>query len=179
MSKFFTVKKLSAMGLLIALYVIFARVLSLNAGHLKISLGFLPICVAGMVFGPLGGGITGVLADIIGMLIFSRGDVYFPLFTVSEFLYGFGYGLMLRPKKYSPLKLSIFVIIQFVILNLLVQSLWLYLYNIFITGNPKGYIVLLTGRLMTAVINLPMQVIVINLVAAYLKKPLMQFIDKI
>lgn len=174
MSKFFNARTISTMGLLIALNIIFVRVLRIGDGAIRISLGFFPICVAGMIFGPIGGGITGILSDIIGMLIFSRGEVYFPLFTISEFLYGFGFGLMLHNKKYSPVKLTVLTLIQFILLNLIVQSFWLYWYYILIVGNPKGYIPLLSGRLATAVINLPMQLIGVNIVAGCLKKPLAQ-----
>jgi len=159
MKKKFNTRTLVLTALLIALQIVFVRLLPIGAGSIRISLGFLPVAVAGMVLGPVGGGIMAVIADIVGMLLFSRGDVYFPLFTLTEFLYGVGFGLLLHKKELSYIKLSIFTLIQFIFLNLVLNSLWLYFYYIMIVSKPQGFWVILTGRTMAAMVNLPMQLI--------------------
>jgi len=172
MKKKFNTRTLVLTALLIALQIVFVRLLPIGAGSIRISLGFLPVAVAGMVLGPVGGGIMAVIADIVGMLLFSRGDVYFPLFTLTEFLYGVGFGLLLHKKELSYIKLSIFTLIQFIFLNLVLNSLWLYFYYIMIVSKPQGFWVILTGRTMAAMVNLPMQLIGVNVVKKYIKKPL-------
>ena len=165
-------KILVASALLVALQIVFTRIIALEAGALRISFGFFPVAVAGMLFGPLGGGAVGVIADIIGMLMISKGGVYFFPFTITEFLYGIGFGLMLYKKDLSHIKITLFTIMQFILLNLILNSVWNYLYYLMVVGSPKGFFVILTGRLATALVNLPAQIIGINLICRYLKKPL-------
>lgn len=164
----FKLKKLILMSMLAALHVVFVRFLSFDTGIVRISFGFVPVSVAGMMLGPLGGGLTAVLADVLGMLINSKGGVYFFPFTVSEFLYGFGYGVFLYRKQPSMLKLSISIIIQFIVINLFLTSYWLYLYSLFITGTAKTFYAIFTSRLAAALVLLPVQVIVIDLLQKYL-----------
>ena len=165
-------KKLILMSMLAALTIICVRFLAFDTGIVRISFGFIPIAVAGMTLGPLGGGLTAVLADILGMLINNKGGVYFFPFTISEFLYGFGYGIFLYKKRPSMLKLSICIAVQFIIINLLLTSFWLYLYSIFITGNPKTFYVIFTSRIIAALISLPIHVVVIDLMQKYLSPQL-------
>jgi len=177
MSKFFTVRKICTMALLIALEVVFARFLSIENGAFKISFGFLPIAIAGMTLGPVGGGLVGVIADILGMIIFSKGNVYFFPYTISQFLYGFGFGLMLYKKQLSVLKLSIFVAIQYIVINVFLGSLWTYLYYIFIVGKTKAFTLFLVSRLSASAINFPAQIILVNLISKHLYKPLKKFYE--
>lgn len=165
-------KILVASALLVALQIVFTRIIALEAGAVRISFGFFPVAVASMIFGPLGGGMVGVIADIIGMLLISKGGVYFFPFTITEFLYGIGFGLMLFKKDLSPAKITIFTIIQFVLLNLVLNSVLNYLYYLMIVGTPKGLWAIITGRLLASLVNLPVQIIGINLICRYLKKPL-------
>ena len=53
--KKWSTKKLVTMGLLVALQIILSRFFSINAWNFKIGFSFLPIAVAGMLFGPVGG----------------------------------------------------------------------------------------------------------------------------
>ena len=175
MKKRISTKTLVMASLLIALQIVFTRIISIESGPIRISLGFFPIAVAGMLFGPLGGGFVGVLADILGMLLFSRGNIYFFPFTISEFLYGFGFGLMLHTKRISFCRITVFTIIQFVLLNLLLNSFWNYLYSIYVTGVPQGFFVIFSMRITTALLNLPMQIAGVYLICRYLRKPLKNF----
>lgn len=159
-------------ALLIALQIVFVRFLSIDTGIVRISLGFLPIAIAGMIFGPLGGGLIGVLADIIGMLIFSRGQVYFFPFTISEFLYGFGFGLFLHNRNISLLRISLCIAVQFVLINLCLSSFWLYLYNLMILATDKAFWAIFYPRLLAAAVSLPLQIIIINLIYRYIRLPL-------
>jgi len=167
-------KKLVMMGLLIALQIIFVRFLSFSAGNssIRISLGFFPVAVAGMILGPVGGGLVGIVADFLGMMLFSRGDIYFFPLGVTEFLYGFGFGLMLHKKEPLLLKTVLLTALQFVVLNLGLNTFFLYWYFRLIVGNARAMDVILIGRLGAALINLPVQMLGIGLICRYFKKPL-------
>ena len=175
MSKRINTKTLVMAALLIALQIVFTRIISIEAGVVRISLGFFPVAVAGMIFGPVGGGIVGALADIIGMLLFSRGNIYFFPFTISEFLYGFGFGIILYRQNITIFKIVFFTLVQFVLLNLLLNSLWNYLYSIYVTGVDKGFFVIFSMRITSAILNLPMQISGVYLICKYLRKPLKKF----
>ena len=89
-----SVKKLVEISLLIALEVILTRFCSINTATLRIGFGFLPIAIIAMMYGPLSAGVAYALGDLLGMMIFPNGS-YFPGFTLTAFLTGVIYGLVL------------------------------------------------------------------------------------
>lgn len=171
----FSIRKLVATALFVALIIICVRFLSIENTIIRISLGFIPLSVAGMLIGPWNAGIAAVAADVLGMLINSRGAVYFFPFAISEFLYGFSYGMFLHKKTPSPFKLSICLIAQFIVLNLCLGSVWLYLYNLLIIGTPKTFWLIFSTRAISAAAQLPVQIIIINLFQKYLAPQIQKF----
>ncbi|WP_027624850.1 folate family ECF transporter S component [Clostridium lundense] len=147
-------KKIVFIGLLVALQVILTRFLGIETPIVRVSFGFLPLALAGMLFGPLVGGITGASADILGMLIFPKG-AYFPGFTVSTALSGAIYGMFLHKKSKSIVNISIAAISITLFINLGLNTLWLSM----LTG--KGVYAIITPRIIKNLIELPIRVIVI------------------
>lgn len=93
-------RKIVFLGLMTGLSVLLARFFSFRVplggvDALRIGFGGLPMVFAGVVFGPLAGGIVGALADIIGYLISPMG-AYLPHFTLTSFLTGFIPGLVTK-----------------------------------------------------------------------------------
>ncbi|MDO4798996.1 MAG: folate family ECF transporter S component [Bacillota bacterium] len=85
-------------ALLMALSVIFARFLSVMipiAGFPALRLGFtnIPLILSGVFFGPFVGFLTGVLADLIGVVIWPQGP-YHPGLTLTSGLEGFWAGML-------------------------------------------------------------------------------------
>jgi len=62
--------------------------------------------------------------------------------------------------------------LQFVVLNLGLNTFFLYWYFRLIVGNARAMDVILIGRLGAALINLPVQMLGIGLICRYFKKPL-------
>lgn len=100
-------RKMVYLSFMIALSIILTRIFSIRiaiAGVEGIRIGFggLPIIFAGIVFGPLAGGLVGAVADIIGYFINPIG-AYMPHFTLTSFLTGFIPGMIMfylfRQKK--------------------------------------------------------------------------------
>ena len=58
--------RLVVMAMLVAVQIVLSRFLSINLWNLKIGFAFVPIAMAGMLLGPMGAGLTGAVADIIG-----------------------------------------------------------------------------------------------------------------
>ena len=48
-----SVRTLTAMALLIAMSIVFSRVLSISTGFVRFNLGSLPVLLAGILFGPV------------------------------------------------------------------------------------------------------------------------------
>src|SRR5437763_666927 len=87
-------------GALIALQVVLGNLVQIALLTKQLNFGFLPIAVAGYLFGPLGGILVAALGDVIGTLLFGTG-AYFPGFTVTAAIVGAVYGFLLFP-KYLP-----------------------------------------------------------------------------
>ncbi len=69
---------------------------------LRLGFGQIPIAITGILFGPLAGGITGAVADLIGFMINPHGGPFFPGFTLSSILWGVVPGLFYMViKKYK------------------------------------------------------------------------------
>lgn len=73
-------KTLIMMALFAAISIILARFMVIwLTNSVRISFGNIPIMLAGMLFGPLAGGLTGAVADILGASVFSGYGWYPPL----------------------------------------------------------------------------------------------------
>ncbi len=160
------IRVLISSGLFIAMNVVLTRFLSIQTPIVRIGFSFIPIAISSMMFGPIFGGVTAALADIIGMMIFPNGGAYFPGFTLSAFLTGAIYGLSLHKKAKTFFRISFAVICISLFVNLGLDTIWLWM----ITG--KGFIVILPPRIIKALIMVPIQVVIIKAVWNYIIGPL-------
>lgn len=163
-------------GFLTALSIVFTRFIYAfvplgGAQTLRISFGEVPIMMAGLMFGPVVGGITGAAADLIGILINAQG-AFHPGFTLSSILWGVIPGLFLLIFKrsssyervYSITNILLAVFVSFVVVSLGLNTIWL--------GQLYGtaFIVLLPGRLINTIVSVPIQSILIKTLFKYLKR---------
>ncbi len=155
-------KHLTAMALLIALEIILSRFLSLSAWNTKIGFSFVPVVIAAILLGPIYAGIVGALADFVGAVLFPIG-AYFPGFTLTAFLTGMVYGLLLYKRQSLPRILGAVAVNQF-ILSLLLNTLWISV----LYGSPFGP--LLVTRLVQSAILTVVQIVVIELIVKALPR---------
>ncbi len=148
-------------SLLIAMEVIFTRFLAFQTPIIRVGFGFIPIAFAGILFGPVIGGATAALSDIIGMMLFPKG-AYFPGFTLSAFLTGASFGLFLHKKPVNLKNVTIAVLAITVVVDLALNTLWLSM----ITG--KAVSVLMMPRVIKSAILLPIQVVIIQVLWRYI-----------
>lgn len=131
-------------AMLTALSIILSRIFGIQLTQdIKISFGTLPLMLSGVLFGPLLGALSGLAADLIGIMI-NLGGAYHPGFTLGAILTGMVPGIifMYCKRKEISNKVLILLVIIFVygINHGLLTPLWLtQLY-----GTP--YKVLLAGR---------------------------------
>lgn len=159
----FDAKMISCVALLVSIYVVFVRIISVETLTFRFDFGFVALALASVLFGPLVGGITGVLGDVVGIMIFSRGLPYFPLFTVNAFIYGMTYGVFLYKKPNSFKRVICCVAFETIVVNLALTTVWLYIYNMLIMGNTISFLIIITNRLATAALLVPIKIFGIKL----------------
>ena len=154
----FTPKMLSVMGVLIALEIVIAQFVTFRPTQsIKLSLDFVPIVIAGILYGPVPALIISILADVLGAFLFPVGP-YFPGFTVTAALTGLLYGALLHEKQTMP-RVAISVGVQQWVLSLVLNTFWLHV----LYGMP--YLATLLGRLVQVAIMTVVQIIFIPIIA--------------
>ena len=92
MNRQMTTRTLACCALLAALSVVLARlIVPMPNAFTRFSIEAVPIFLAGLLFGPLAGGMVGFSADLVGCLFSGYG--YNPLFCLPPILYGVIAGL--------------------------------------------------------------------------------------
>lgn len=117
-----TIRAVTYCGLLAAISVVLARLLSFApAGNTRWSLDKFPLFLAGMFFGPLAGGLTGFVADATGSLM-QYG--FNPILCPPAIIYGVAGGIFryFIAKKQSVLSLIISYLTPTVLGAILYQS---------------------------------------------------------
>ena len=122
-------KMLTTCALLAALSVILARlIVPMPNEFTRFSIEAVPIFIAGMLFGPIAGGLVGFVADFVGCLFSIHG--FNPIFCVPPILYGVCAGLFrnagfFRPfaqKKYDIWRIALAFLPSIVLGSILYQS---------------------------------------------------------
>ena len=137
---------------------------------LEVRFMFLSLAAVGALFGPVVAAVSGAIIDVGSFLIRPTGT-FFPGFTLSSALSGVIFGLCLHDKKgisSGLFRVVAAVMLNTVIVNLLLNSLWLsMLYG------KGGLIAVMSARLIKEAILIPINII---LVIAVLKP--MEIIQK-
>ena len=122
-------KAIAYCALLAAISIVMARLLSYaQPGGVRWSLDKFPLFLAGMLFGPLAGALTGFVADFTGSLMQFG---FNPVFCPPAILYGLCGGLFRHflAKKASPIRLAVSYLPPVVLGSVLYQSAtlaWVY-----------------------------------------------------
>lgn len=144
-------------GILIATEIVLTRYCAIQTDIVRIGFGFIPIVLSAMLFGPVIGGTTAMLADILGMMIFPRG-AYFPGFTFSALVGGVIYGLVLYNKPKTVLRIFLAVLLVTVIRDLGLNTLWLSILS------HKAVNIIMVPRILKSLFMLVVQALIIPVV---------------
>ncbi len=163
-------KKIVMAGLLIAISVILSRVFSadlLIAGvpSARLSIGFIPIVLAGIILGPAWGMCVGAMADVLGFILFPSG-MYFPPITLTSAMVGLLPWVVFRlaARCSQWLKVLLAVGVTQIACSIFLQTLWLSLLF------QKSYEVLFYPRAVVALVTIPIFFVIIQSLLAGLKK---------
>ena len=154
----FSTKMLAVLSILVALEIVIARFGTIRPTEsIKISLDFIPIVVAAILYGPVPAMIMSILADILGAFLFPVGP-FFPGFTVTAALTGLIYGLILHRNQSMP-RIIFAVALQQGVCSLLVNTFWLQV----LYGLP--YLPTMAARLVQCAVVTALQIALIPLIA--------------
>lgn len=161
-------EKLSYLALLVAVQVVLGNFLQIPLATKQYNLGFLPVAVAGWLFGPGAGMLVGALGDFIGANLFPAGTYFFG-FTLTYGLVGLIYGLVLYRRE-PKLQWVVLACLGASACNLLLNTYWL---TFVIPGASYG--VLLAGRAPSYVLETPLTILCVYLLVALLQKAKLPF----
>lgn len=148
-----SVKTLVFMALLVAMHLVLTRVLVIELGAYRISVGSVSTILAGLWLGPVAGGVCGLAADLVGCFI--KGYAINPLITVAAILWGVIPGLvkpLLASKKSKTAKtvgISVTIVITAVFSSLIFTTAGLVLIQSY------NFYAIMPGRLVQFVILVP------------------------
>jgi ECF transporter S component (folate family) len=146
------------MALLVALEIVFNRILSIRTSIVKIGFSFVPIVICAVSYGPVWSAVVYVVADILGTVLV--GNAPLPGLTLSFALMGFVFGLFLYQEDFNPKSLSSWarvvapVVINQMVLSLLANSYWLWLAGFSAGGT---YLATVAVRALQTALLIPVQ----------------------
>ena len=181
----FSTRNLILMAALIAMQIILARFLSIQASDiLRISFESVPIVLAGMWLGPLSGAIVALIADILGTVLSGYG-IWFPPIALGPILLGVISGLSTKYVFRSDLsstrdswKVILTVVVAGIVNSFLVGTVTTTMYSIIVMGNTNAFSVLLwtnfLGRLTTKPVTILVNAILVAVVNRAVYRPVIR-----
>lgn len=169
------VKKLCVIGMLTALTAALGMYCTIRVGAgIKISFKFVSVYLLASVFGPVWGGLSCVISDILSYAV-NPVAAFMPLITFSEFLYGFTDGLFYYGKtdfdKERVIRIILCVTIEIIFINIFLTSYFL------IPVMGMGYKELIIMRIPAALINYAVRIgLLIPLSAAVSKAKIQKYV---
>lgn len=121
----FDARSISIIGLLMGLDIVLTRFVAIETPIVRIGFGFLPVAIIAMLYGPWIAGVVAAMTDFMGIMLFPKAALYFPGFTLSAFLGGVIYGLILYKKPKTLKRVIIAVLLTTVLINLGLNTLWI------------------------------------------------------
>ena len=163
----FSVRNVAMMAALVAMQIILARFLSIQASDtLRVSFESIPVILAGMWLGPVSGALVALIADILGTIISGYG-VWFPPIALGPVMVAVISGLSTKYIFKSDLtaardtwKVLVIVIVAGILNSFVIGTITTSLYSIIIMGNTKAFGALLVYNLGQRLVSKPLTIAV-------------------
>lgn len=173
----FSTRNLAMMAALIAMQIILARFLSIQASDtLRVSFESVPVILAGMWLGPLSGALVALVADILGTILSGYG-VWFPLIALGPVSVGVLCGLGTKYAFKSDLtasrdlwKVLALVIVTGILNSFVIGTVTTSLYSILVMGNTKAFDALVAYNFLQRLTTKPLTIIVDAILVAVVNK---------
>ncbi len=152
----FTTQSLTRVAILISMSFLLKSFFVLTLPTYRFTFYDIPLMVAGIMYGPIIGGLSGLIVDWFNILVpnYATG---FNLFTLSSMMWGIIPGILLFGRKELSMFRIIFTVLLTSIICFSINSYQLYLFM------GSGMLADLPFRIATLVIKLPLQVMILDI----------------
>ncbi|HEY8364312.1 MAG: folate family ECF transporter S component [Bacilli bacterium] len=124
----------------------------------------IPIMIAGILLGPLYGGLVGLVTDLVYSMINIRGLNVGPnLFTVEAMLFGIIPGIVFTFFRYKKTTIILSTVITLII-AFIVSSTQLFIWQY---EQPASFFALLPYRFLVMIIKIPFEIIILHYLITY------------
>ena len=173
----FSTRNMVIMAALIALQIILARYLSIQASEtLRISFETVPLALAGMWLGPVGGMVVALISDLLGTIISGYG-VWFPPIALGPIFFaafcGFGTKYLFRSSLAESRDLWKVILITTVagIINaFLIGIPTTTLYQMIVVGKDGAFGVLAAANFLSRITSKPITIIASAVLVALINR---------
>lgn len=124
--------------------------LAIFGNMVKVQFSFLPVAVAGTLFGPLPALLVGALGDVLAFILAPSG-AYIPGFTVSAALSGLIYGCFFYQNRVSLPRVIAAWCVNVLVVETFLAALWFYIFMN--PGYATPYTFFLTVRWISAAVK--------------------------
>lgn len=147
-----TVKTLVFMSLLVAMHLILTRIIALDLGPYRISIGSVSTILAGLWLGPVAGATCGFASDILGC--FMKGYAINPVITLAAILWGV-IPALIKPFfiNHSKFGKTVGIVIAVIISNVLCSFILTTIGLVVVQG--YSFAAILPGRIAQLILNIP------------------------
>lgn len=104
------------LGLLVAMHIVLVRLVVIDLGNYRITIGSVCTILAGLWFGPVAGGVSGLVSDVLGCLL--KGYAINPLISVAAVLWGVIPALMRPLMTGSKVRKTVFACLSVVVTSI-------------------------------------------------------------
>ena len=163
--------RLTTAAMMVALSVIFTRLLGFpTQGMWRVEIGFFPIAIVAVLYGPLWSAAAYGLADLIGALIFTGVN---PFILICKIVFGLLMGIFFYKKQKIGLVRNIlfFLFGAFIVDIVMMTPIFVYVF-----GNPWD--VALTMRAAAFAVNTPVRIILMALADRFMLPAIYKYIGK-
>lgn len=148
-------KRLCVIAVLIAMQIVLGRIAAINVGsYLKISFGFIPIAVCGILCGPFWTLLMASVCDILGALLFPTGAFYWG-FTLVAAIGGLIYGLFLFNHKENIIRCLLCTLTVAMICNILLNTVFLIQIGAMVGPENEGFWPVMWTRVIKNAVQFP------------------------
>ncbi len=168
-------KRILLCSLLLASTIVLGRILSIRTPIITIGFSFVPIMLSAIILGPKYSTFIATLSDVIGALLFPTGSFFFG-FTITAFLTGLTYGLILYRKQFKLdkkfiIRLIISTIIVTGIYNGILNTVWI----LMITKNASKIVI--PVRIAKQLIMAPIKIVTILSICKILNERIIKLVN--
>ncbi len=157
-----TLIKITVTAVMTALSIVLCRFLGFPpSGAYRIEIGFLPISIVAMLFGPVWSGISYAMSDFIGALIFTGVN---PFITLCKLLFGVLMGLFFHRKNITVIQTVLFFLFCGIVIDVALMT------PIFVFMFGYELKAALTFRLIGFAVNTPVRIVLFLITQKLLKK---------